>query len=111
MSPFLVNHRNGGRAGAYLRSRTTTNPNTDKLCCKVDTRQPRAYSYPITMSVPRDVQEFLEEYPDLVDDSNQSDNLLFYQNKLRCRPDRKLIDEIHEEYGMHTLPKRSIARS
>lgn len=49
------------------------------------------------MTIPGDVQEFLDRYPDLDDDPNQSDNLLFYQNKLRCRPDRKLIDEIHTE--------------
>lgn len=48
-------------------------------------------------SVPRDVQEFLDDYPDLRDNRFQSDNLNFYSNKLKCQPDRKLISEIHEE--------------
>jgi hypothetical protein len=47
--------------------------------------------------VPRDVQEFLDGYPDLPDDPSQSDNLKFFSNELRCRPDRKLISEFHEE--------------
>jgi len=50
------------------------------------------------MSIPYDIREFLDDYPGFEDDPSQSDNLLFYENKLRCRPDRKLIDEIHEEY-------------
>ncbi|EAU85869.1 hypothetical protein CC1G_12327 [Coprinopsis cinerea okayama7 len=50
------------------------------------------------MSIPRDVQEFLDCYPDIDDEPDLSDNLLFYLNKLRCRPDRKLIEEIHEEW-------------
>jgi hypothetical protein len=49
------------------------------------------------MSIPADVQEFLDDYPGFDDEADLSNNLLFYQNKLRCRPDRKLIDEIHEE--------------
>ena len=48
--------------------------------------------------VPRDVQEFLDEYPDLRDNLSQSNNFKFYSNELRCEPDRKLISEIHEEY-------------
>lgn len=50
------------------------------------------------MSIPKDVQEFLDGYPDIEHDPSQSDNLLFYQNELRCRPDRKLIDDLHEEW-------------
>jgi len=49
-------------------------------------------------SVPQDVQEFLDGYPDLRDDHSQSDNLKFYSNELKCRPDRKLISEIHVEW-------------
>lgn len=48
-------------------------------------------------SIPRDVQEFLDGYPDLRDDDFRSNNLKFYSNELKCRPDRKLIAEIHEE--------------
>lgn len=51
--------------------------------------------------VPRDVQEFLDGYPDLRDDRSHSNNLKFYSNELRCQPDRKLISEIHEEYAAH----------
>ena len=47
--------------------------------------------------IPRDVQEFLDGYPDLYDDHSCSDNLRFYSDKLKCQPDRKLISEIHEE--------------
>ena len=50
--------------------------------------------------IPRDVQEFLDGYPDLHDDRSQSNNLKFYSDDLRCRPDRKLISEIHEEYAV-----------
>ncbi|KAF5311698.1 hypothetical protein D9611_009418 [Ephemerocybe angulata] len=50
------------------------------------------------MSIPRDVQEFLDYYPGLDDDTSRSDNLLFYQNKARCRPDRMLIEELHDEW-------------
>ena len=47
--------------------------------------------------VPRDVQEFLDGYPDLRDNRSQSNNLKFYSNELKCHPDRKLIAEIHVE--------------
>jgi len=50
--------------------------------------------------IPRDVQEFLDGYPDLRDDRSQSKNLRFYSNELKCQPDRKLISEIHEEYAV-----------
>lgn len=52
--------------------------------------------------VPRDVQEFLDGYPDLLDDRSLSDNLKFYSDELRCRPDRKLISEIYEECVSHS---------
>jgi len=55
-------------------------------------------------SIPRDVQEFLDDYPDLRDDRSQSYNLKFYSNDLKCRPDRKLISEIHDEwFGDYSL--------
>lgn len=47
-------------------------------------------------SIPRDVQEFLDDYPDNVDDKSLNANLEFYSNKRRCQPDNFLIDEIHE---------------
>jgi hypothetical protein len=49
------------------------------------------------MSIPRDVIEFLEEYPDVDENSSEVSNLQFYSNKLRCRPDGKTIEEIHEK--------------
>ncbi|KAF9643403.1 hypothetical protein BDM02DRAFT_3104469 [Thelephora ganbajun] len=48
--------------------------------------------------IPRDVQEFLDGYPDLHDYRSLSRNLRFYSNELRCQPDCKLISEIHEEW-------------
>ena len=47
--------------------------------------------------IPRDVQEFLDGYPDLCDDHSQSNNLKFYSNELKCQPDRRFIAEIHDE--------------
>jgi hypothetical protein len=49
------------------------------------------------MAIPRDVQEFLENYPDGENDRNCIANLQFYRNQRRCRPDNMLIDEIHEQ--------------
>ncbi|KAJ7795600.1 opioid growth factor receptor conserved region-domain-containing protein [Mycena olivaceomarginata] len=51
-----------------------------------------------TMSIPRDVQEFLDGYPRGGNDPRQSDNLGFYSNTLRCRPDNLLVEEIHEQW-------------
>ncbi|KAH9933202.1 opioid growth factor receptor conserved region-domain-containing protein [Epithele typhae] len=48
--------------------------------------------------VPRDVREFLNGYPDSTDDSSLNANLEFYLNMRRCRPDRLLIDELHEQW-------------
>ncbi|KAG6890819.1 hypothetical protein C0995_003252 [Termitomyces sp. Mi166 len=50
------------------------------------------------MSIPRDVREFLENYPDNVDDPKASANFEFYSNVRRCRPDNCLIDEIHKQF-------------
>ncbi len=63
--------------------------------------------------VPRDIAEFLREYPDQDDDLSEKRNLLFYQVRLtsstshvltskqnthRCQPDGLLIDELHERW-------------
>ncbi|KIY45642.1 hypothetical protein FISHEDRAFT_49021 [Fistulina hepatica ATCC 64428] len=50
------------------------------------------------MSIPRDVQEFLEGYPDNEDDPSLNANLKFYSNTARCRPDNLLINELHERW-------------
>jgi len=52
---------------------------------------------PAVMSIPRDVQEFIDNYPGVDEDTDASENLSFYSNTLRCRPDNKLVDEIHEQ--------------
>lgn len=49
------------------------------------------------MSLPRDVQEFLDGYPQNADHESQSANLNFYSNTFRCRPDNFLIEEIHDQ--------------
>ncbi|KAF7346492.1 OGFr-N domain-containing protein [Mycena sanguinolenta] len=51
------------------------------------------------MTLPRDVQEFLDGYPHGGNDPRQSANLGFYSNTLRCRPDDHLVEEIHEQCG------------
>ncbi|EJF57082.1 hypothetical protein DICSQDRAFT_129667 [Dichomitus squalens LYAD-421 SS1] len=50
------------------------------------------------MSLPGDVREFLDNYPDLPDDPSLNSNLRFYSNLERCRPDNLLIDELHEQW-------------
>jgi hypothetical protein len=57
-------------------------------------------------SIPRDVQEFLEDYPGQEDNAAQTANLKFYRNEIRCRPDGLLIDEIHEKSG--SVPFRNV---
>lgn len=49
------------------------------------------------MSLPRDITEFLQGYPDISDDPALNANLEFYTNKRRCRPDNLLIDDMHEQ--------------
>jgi hypothetical protein len=49
------------------------------------------------MSIPHDVQEFLDGYPDVEDDPTSSANLEFYSNTIRSRPDNCTIEEIHRE--------------
>ncbi|KAF9454697.1 hypothetical protein P691DRAFT_804044 [Macrolepiota fuliginosa MF-IS2] len=55
-------------------------------------------SFMNSMAIPQDVREFIDEYPDIGDDPEASENLDFYSNILRCRPDNRLIDEIHEQW-------------
>ncbi|EKM79455.1 hypothetical protein AGABI1DRAFT_85306 [Agaricus bisporus var. burnettii JB137-S8] len=50
------------------------------------------------MAVPRDVREFIDAYPGIKDDLKATENLGFYSNTVRCRPDQKTIDEIHEQW-------------
>lgn len=50
-----------------------------------------------TRLIPRDVQDFLNDYPGQEDERSMKSNLAFYRNELRCRPDNLLIDEIHEQ--------------
>ena len=49
------------------------------------------------MSLPRDIREFLDQYPNVPDDDSMKSNLQFYSNKERCRPDNLLIDDLHEQ--------------
>ncbi|KAJ3747119.1 opioid growth factor receptor conserved region-domain-containing protein [Lentinula detonsa] len=49
-------------------------------------------------NLPADIQEFLENYPYGSDDESLSDNLEFYRNRLRCRPDKLLVEQIHEQW-------------
>lgn len=48
--------------------------------------------------IPRDILSFWNEYPNEEDDPSEKRNLQFYQNILRCQPDRLLIDELHERW-------------
>ncbi|KAJ6559061.1 opioid growth factor receptor conserved region-domain-containing protein [Mycena vulgaris] len=50
------------------------------------------------MSIPRDVQEFLDAYPRNGDNRRLSANLGFYSNSLRCQPDDLLVEEIHKQW-------------
>jgi len=50
------------------------------------------------MSIPHDVKEFLDDYPDNDNDISSSANLDFYSNTLRCSPDNRLVEEIHEQW-------------
>ena len=48
-------------------------------------------------SLPRDVRDFLDDYPDIdSDDEPARANLEFYSNKRRCQPDNVLVNEIHK---------------
>ncbi|TRM64057.1 opioid growth factor receptor conserved region-domain-containing protein [Schizophyllum amplum] len=50
------------------------------------------------MSLPRDVQEFLDGYPGESNDRAIKSNYEFYSNRRRCRPDNLLIDEMHDKW-------------
>ncbi|EPQ54589.1 opioid growth factor receptor [Gloeophyllum trabeum ATCC 11539] len=50
------------------------------------------------VALPRDIVEFLDSYPGEEDDISLNANLEFYSNRLRCRPDNLLIDELHERW-------------
>ncbi|KIY72009.1 hypothetical protein CYLTODRAFT_389511 [Cylindrobasidium torrendii FP15055 ss-10] len=53
----------------------------------------------MSTDIPRDVLEFLQGYPnESSNDSSLTANLLFYQNKARCRPDNLLIDTLHDRW-------------
>ncbi|KAL0581154.1 hypothetical protein V5O48_000844 [Marasmius crinis-equi] len=49
-------------------------------------------------TLPRDIQEFLDQYPGGTNDKSRSANLKFYANERPCRPDNLLIDELHEQW-------------
>lgn len=53
----------------------------------------------VQSNIPRDVLEFINGYSGSEDDRSLSANLLFYQNKGRCRPDNLTIDELHDKCG------------
>lgn len=48
------------------------------------------------LQLPRDIRDFLDGYPDSIDDRELQANTAFYSNTKRCRPDNALIGEIHE---------------
>jgi hypothetical protein len=50
------------------------------------------------MSIPRDVQEFLDHYPGSTDTPSRRKNLEFYSNQRRCQPDDLLIEELLEQW-------------
>ncbi|PVG00253.1 hypothetical protein CPB86DRAFT_729827 [Serendipita vermifera] len=50
------------------------------------------------MSIPRDVQEFLDQYPRNTDIPSCRKNLEFYSNQRRCQPDDLLIEELLEQW-------------
>jgi len=51
-----------------------------------------------SMSIPRDVKEFLDGYPGVHDDPSCRENFEFYSNDIRCIPDDRTIQEIHERW-------------
>jgi hypothetical protein len=50
------------------------------------------------MSIPRDVQEFLDHYPGSTDSPSRRKNLEFYSNQRRCQPDDLLVEELLEQW-------------
>jgi hypothetical protein len=53
------------------------------------------------MSIPRDVQEFIDGYPGVDDDPTCRENFEFYSNDIRCIPDNRSIQEIHERLPVY----------
>lgn len=49
-------------------------------------------------SAAKDTEEYREGYPGKVDDQNATQNLQFYKNLLRSRPNGGLIDDIHRDW-------------
>ena len=60
------------------------------------------------MSIPRDVQEFWDGYPDVDDDPTCRANFEFYSNNVRCIPDNRTIEEIHERLPAY-IPRVMVA--
>lgn len=56
-----------------------------------------ARRFSLAMSLPKDITEFLQGYPDISDDPRLNANLEFYTNKQPCKPDNLLIDDLHEQ--------------
>jgi hypothetical protein len=54
------------------------------------------------MLIPGDVQEFLDGYPGVDDDPTCRENFEFYSNNVRCIPDYRTIQEIHERLPAYT---------
>lgn len=50
------------------------------------------------MSIPRDVQEFLDGYPNNSENPSRRKNLQFYSNESRCQPDGFLIEELFDQW-------------
>ena len=54
-------------------------------------------TFPMANSIPKDVRDFLDCYPGAPNDPKSTANHDFYANKIPCRPDRLLIDDLHEQ--------------
>ena len=52
------------------------------------------------MSLPADIRDFLNDYPNNNDsgEGDEKPNFEFYSNTLKCQPDNLLIDRIHERW-------------
>eukprot|EP00756_Hemistasia_phaeocysticola_P012139 Hpha_TRINITY_DN15175_c1_g7::TRINITY_DN15175_c1_g7_i1::g.127629::m.127629 len=54
-----------------------------------------------------DLQTYRQGYPGKKDDPRVADNIEFYTNKRKCRPDNLLIDELHVQwYGKYGILER-----
>jgi hypothetical protein len=54
----------------------------------------------MSRSIPRDIQEFIAEYPTVGDDPHVNDNLRFYRGELKVRMGGRgySIDSFHEAW-------------